>query len=346
MTSKQSDMLKMAAGLMNDDSVIVKIETLPHSLEYFVSWKEPAKGERVCPDCGSYHCNIKDAGTEQTIRHIPVGDKGTLITFHKPRFVCRNCGKSFYMYPAFAAPGMSISKQLFLLIFEKLTSTSRNLTEIARDTFTSPAIVLNVMDHCDTEKPSFLPETLCIDEFNGQTGTWNPSRKRFDTEKYHCNITDGNGTQSVVIDILSDTKVNALTDYFMEYPLLQRQKVKFFCADMRKGFSKVARRCFPQAKICIDPFHVVKLLTDALKDVRVREQSMLHGRISKAEDSDAERLARSDYEIVKNSQRLLTTSPFNANRPWNRREKQKQKKLRLERIFALAPDLKVAYDAL
>lgn len=226
MTTKHSEMLKLSANLNDPDSSIVKMETHPHSLEYFVSWKEPGKGDRICPECGSNHCNVKDKGETQTIRHIPISDRGTMITFHKPRFKCCDCGKSFFVHPSFVAPGLSISKQLFLLIYEKLTSTDRNRTEIARDTFTSPSIIDNVMDHCDTQKPSFLPETLCIDEFKGQSGYWDPEKKRFETEKYHCNITDGNGSQSVVIDILYQTSFNILKDYFMEYPLFQREKVK------------------------------------------------------------------------------------------------------------------------
>ena len=345
MTTKQPDLLNLAAGLNNDGCSIVNIRKNPHTLEYIVSWKEPGRGDRICPECGSNHCTVKDKGTEQTIRHVPVGDRGTLLTFHKPRFKCCDCGKSFFVHPPFAAPGISISKQLFLLIYEKLTSTDRNLTEIARDTCTTADIIMNVMDHCETGKPPFLPETLCIDEFKGESGYWDPRRKRFSTEKFHCNITDGNGSQSVVIDILYQTTFSVLHDYFMEYPLFQREKVKYFCTDMRSGFSKVAKHCFPHAKICIDPFHVVKLLTEALGDVRVREQNRLREQAARADDKTRSQ-AEADYKLVKDSQRMLVTSPFNENRPWNNPNRADEKKARMDRIFKLCPDLKVPYEAL
>lgn len=65
-----------------------------NSDEYRIRFKRlPA---RVCTHCGSTNCVIKDGGRDQTIRHTPVGRRGTLLTIHRRRFLCRDCGKTCY----------------------------------------------------------------------------------------------------------------------------------------------------------------------------------------------------------------------------------------------------------
>lgn len=330
------------------------------TVEFYVSWPEPRGEARVCPSCGGHHCVTKDSGTMQTVRHLPAGSRPSMVTFHKPRFLCRDCGRTFYVRPTWVVPDISVTSAVFLAVYEKLTSTSHSLTEIARETNTSVSIVRSIIDHIELGPPSSLPETLGIDEFLGNSGSYDPVRKRYLTEKYHCVIT--NASAGAVIDILYKATFADLHAYFSGFPLSARQRVKFFCADMRPGFSKVARACFPQAKICIDPFHVVKLITSALGEVRVDEWRRLKDRFLKtasrysnarkenrgsAEVIRLEALMKQqqeDYELVKNSQKLLTTSPYNENRFWNLNTERGEEKM--ERIFALSPDLETAHDAL
>ena len=346
------------AGLP-DGVTIDRYEKHAHTLELFVSWKEPALTERVCPKCGSTHCVKKDCGSTQTIRHVRTGIYGTLLTFHKPRFLCRECGAAFYARPPFAVPGMSVSVAVFLEIVALLTSTTHSLSDIAGATNTSPSIVLHAMYRISLDKPKSLPETIGIDEFHGKTGSYNRARKRFDTEKYHCVITDAE--QGSVIDVLYKATYRQLHSYFMEYPLFRRQNVRFFCTDMRSGFSKVARSCFPNAKICIDPFHVIKLITEAVNDVRIDEWHRLKAEagslLAQAGEADAAGeaavaeklradagLLKEHAEILRSSRRLLVTSPFNEDAYWNRHEKLRDEKYAA--VCTIAPSIKTARDAL
>lgn len=62
MTTKGAEMLKQLAGLTDSSGAKIDwIKTNLHSLELFVSWNEPEKRFRVCPDCGSTHCNKKES---------------------------------------------------------------------------------------------------------------------------------------------------------------------------------------------------------------------------------------------------------------------------------------------
>ena len=351
--------LEMILAGMPEGVKIERHEVHEHTIELFVTWDEPKRGARVCPGCGSRRCVKKDGGAMQTVRHMRSGMFGTLVTFHKPRFICRDCGRTFYMRPEWAVEGMSITSGLLLEIFKELTQTVQCIEQVARDTGSSPAIVRNVIRHIELGKPPRLPETIGIDEFHGRTGTYNRELGRFDTEKYHCAITDPEA--GFVTDILYKATFKELHEYFMDYPLILRQSVKFFCADMRGGFSKVARACFPNAKICIDPFHVVKLITDAISAMRIdiwrglakkaseaaalaavlRENGDLEGAAQKL--AEAARL-RDDSKLIKNSQRILMTSPFNDNAYWNRNPLKRDE--RLSEIYEAAPDLKPAREAL
>ena len=339
------------------DVKITKFKTHPHSIELFVSWKEPVGNARVCPACGGTHCVKKDSGAMQTVRHIPKNSStAILITFHKPRFLCKSCGKTFFVKPSWVVPFLSCTWYLVYEIFRELVSTTHSLTAIARHTCTSPAIVLAIMLRIPQPKPESLPQTLCIDEFHGKTGTYNPQRKRFDVERYHCVVVDGD--KSYVTDILYKATFPFLREYFMEYPLEKRMRVRFFCADMRSGFSKVARSCFPKAKICVDPFHVVKLLTSAISTVRQDEWRRLHKQllaieqqIAGCDDKDKKASLKkkrqklsNECDTVKCSQKLLVTSPYNESRYWTIHEDKRDQ--RLKALFALAPSLELPYTAL
>ncbi len=329
------------------------------TIELFVTWNEPERGKRICPRCHSNRCVKKDSGTSQTVRHLSSGSAGLLITFHKPRYVCKDCGRTFFLKPDWVDGNTSITRHLHLRIILELTGSTKCLKQIAADTCTTPAIVKSVMDNIHIEKPSRLPETLGIDEFHGQTGKYNKESGRFDTEKYHCVITDHDNSR--VIDILYKATFRELHGYFMEYHPIIRQQVRFFCSDMRSGFSKVARACFPNARICIDLFHVVKLLTEAISAIRVTSWRSLNDKAAAAmasavafrESGDMasyerkigeSRKLKDDAILIKNSQRLIVTSPYNESAYWNRNPDRRQE--RLNEIFAIAPDLKTAYEAL
>ena len=356
--NQQGSLQNHLAGLP-EDVQIERWEEHSNSIELFVKWKEPRGEDRRCPHCGSTRCVKKDKGTYQTVRHTPVGLSGTLVTFHKPRFKCRDCDKTFYLKPKWVQPNMALTTLSYFDIYSGLTSTSHSVKQIAIDTRTSVSLVSHVMDVVAPEKPKSLPVTIGIDEFHGRSGSYNPDTKHYDVEKYHCVITDIDA--GYVIDILLSPNYRCLHNYFMEYPLFIRQKVKFFCTDMRSGFSKIARNCFPNARICIDMFHVVKLLTEAISIIRTDNWKRLRNtslaRYAQAEEASdlgdtdlAEKLKceakglENDSSLIKASQKLLVTSPYNETAYWNQDYDRRDD--RLKAIFKVVPDLKTAHEAL
>ena len=166
MASKRK-ILEHALARLPEDTDIITFAQHEHSIELFVRYPEPKSRDVTCVHCGDSHCVLKDNGAKQTIRHISISGQGSLLTFHKPRFLCKECGHSFYFKPDWVCPSTCISEALRLEIIKLLTSTTHSIAEIARETFTTAYIVRSVMLNCEVDTPPCaLPETLCIDEFH------------------------------------------------------------------------------------------------------------------------------------------------------------------------------------
>ena len=306
---------------------IDRIVDHPRSIELFLSLPDQP---RLCPFCGSSDCVIKDSGRSLSVRHIAVAGKGSFLSVHVPRFLCKHCRSSFSMRPYFVHPSLKLSMAAWLNVCSGLMTT-RSLRDIAIDNCLTEPQVLSVLCSIDFPKPRFLPQTLCIDEFKGSSGVYDPEKKRWDISRFHCNLSDG--SLGCVIDILPRIDLAYLVPYFLEYSLDQRRRVQFFCCDMHGGFLSLARRCFPNAHVCIDMFHVVSLLNDNVSDVRRFLQKDLRARGDEA-----------SCQLLKRSARLLTTSSLNRRDYWG--DSFTKKTELLESALSLSETLREAYSAL
>lgn len=102
---------------------------------------------------------------------------------------------------------------------------------------------------------------------------------------------------------------------------------------MSNGFVSVTKKNFLNAKICIDPFHVIKRLNDVAGQVRLRYQNQFKNTGDMA-----------DCRKIKGIARLLKTKEINRQKYWGTRYHENLQRLR--DAFALASDLLEAYDAL
>ncbi|HIT67898.1 MAG TPA: transposase [Candidatus Merdisoma merdipullorum] len=109
------------------------------------------------------------------------------------------------------------------------------------------------------------------DKFKCNSGIWSSKQQKWYLNKYHCNISDGNS--HAVIDILDHISGTYLQKYFRTLSLEERKQVKYCYCDMSSSFSSLEKHVFPNAKICIDPFHVINRLNDMVDDVGRRYQN-------------------------------------------------------------------------
>ena len=79
-----------------------------------------------------------------------------------------------------------------------------------------------------------------------------------------CNAKNGK-----TIDLVLDRTTNNLDKYFSHYTEKARKRVKFVVMDMYSPYIDLIKKWFSNAKIIIDLFHIVQLITKSLNKTRI-----------------------------------------------------------------------------
>ena len=150
------------------------------------------------------------------------------------------------------------------------------------------------------------------------------------------------GRKGSIIAIIKGTKSETVIENLLKINRKLRLNVKEITLDMAGSMKLIAKRCFPNATQVVDRFHVQKLATEALQEIRIRyrweaielENNLLaEAKIKKTEievfengDTRKQLLARSRYLLYKSREK------------WTASQKQ-----RAEILFSEYPDLEKAY---
>lgn len=233
------------------------IENLSDRLILHVEMKRrPAN----CPCCGMLTDTIHDYRI-QTVKDSPIQGKTVHWQYRKRRYRCTNCGKRFYEKNWLLPKWHRLTNRLALQVIQRLQEkVSRK--DLSKEFNVSESTVCRWMNLTECGKPNDLPNVVSIDEFKGNV----------DGEKFQCILTAP--TEKRVLDILPDCKERHIYEYLQRFK--NRDQVQFFVSDMRKEYIAMAKHLFPNAKIVIDKFHVVRYCTWAVENVRKRVQKGLH----------------------------------------------------------------------
>ena len=295
--------------------------------QFFIDYP---KVNPLCPSCGSAHCNIKTSDKEQVLRHIAINRQPSFLVFKKKRYCCVDCGVSFYSVPDWMSLGIRMTQQLyFSIVFDLMTDKS--IHQIALDNGVTDSITSTLLENLPVSSPRRLPETLCIDEFKGDSGVWNSEKHKYDRDKFQTIIVDGD--DYCVIDVLPGKKSDDVKEWVRKFSLQQRQTVRYYCCDMYNGYVSVAKDLLPNAHICIDTFHVIEKLHDAMNAIRCAEENQAK------EEGDTDR-----YQLFFRLRRTLTTDRLNAEMKWGSRKAYNEK--RLKEAFNASPALSECYEML
>ena len=69
-------------------------------------------------------------------------------------------------------------------------------------------------------------------------------------------------------DFIITSRKYYLDDYFNEYTKVAKNDIQFFVTDMWDSYIVLAKKHFPQAKIIVDRFHLIKLVSTAINAIR------------------------------------------------------------------------------
>lgn len=103
----------------------------------------------------------------------------------------------------------------------------------------------------------YLPQHLSIDEFKSIKNVSGTISFLFTDAASHR-----------LINVVENRQLSHLEDYFLQYPLENRQAVRIVTMNMYSPYIKLVARCFPpHAQIVIDCFHIVQHLNRSLNSV-------------------------------------------------------------------------------
>jgi transposase len=153
------------------------------------------------------------------------------------------------------------------------------------------------------------------------------------------------GKKGALVAMVKGTKAETVIRILLKIPIGKRNKVKEVTLDMAGNMGLIVKKSFPKATRVIDRFHVQKLATEAIQEIRikhrweaidnendaieyVRKKGTLYvPKVLDNGDTLKQLLARSRYLLFKNPSK------------WT----QSQSK-RAEILFQYYPDLKKAYE--
>lgn len=218
---------------------------------------------KYCEKCGAiFDDQFEKHGFITSNIKIPdVSGYKTILKLHKQRYLCKHCNHAFTLKTNLTNHGCFISNNTKWKIANDLRKKISE-KDIAKNNNVSPNTVERIMDsYYDTVKihKNYLPEVLSFDEFK--------SVKSADgAMSFHmCN-----GITGMTIDIVEDRRLISLLKYFGNYSHKARASVKFIVIDMYSPYVSLINQMFPNAKIIIDSFHLIQLISRSLNKTRIK----------------------------------------------------------------------------
>lgn len=215
-----------------------------------------------CPKCGN--CDnkkiIKHGSKNSIVRILPVNGQPAAIELKKQRFLCKECKSTFIAETSLIKKFNSISNRLKMNILNNL-ALKISETDIAKLNHVSHSTVSRYIDNSfNSYKPDFLslPKNISFDEF-----------KSTKDAKGSMSFIFTDSQNKRIIDIVENRQLPFLIKYFSKFTKEARAMVETVCIDIYTPYMSLIKEMFPNAKIILDRFHIVNLLSRALNKTRI-----------------------------------------------------------------------------
>lgn len=227
---------------------------------------EPSRAAAACPGCGRDSRRVHARGRERGLWHgVVVGRLVELLTRSR-RLWCTGCAK------AFTAPLPQIGKwqrrtelaELFL----RQELQNQSFGAVSRKTGLGYWALRRVVER--SVAPISWEQLL--EQANGQGLRLGVDEHSFRHQDMVITITEV--AQHRVLTLLPDDRCRTLEAFLLGISPQVREQIREVCIDMKEGFRKTIERCLPQAKVVVDPFHVIQDANNRLDEARQIEQQM------------------------------------------------------------------------
>lgn len=156
----------------------------------------------------------------------------------------------------------------------------------------------------------------------------------------------GHGKKGSLVAMVRGTKSETVIRTLMLMPRSLRLKVKEITLDLSPTMKLIARRCFPNAILVSDRFHVQRLISEAVSDLRISHRwqaiDLENAEIALARETQR-RFVPHTFENGDTRKQLLARSRIVVMKHSGRWSESQRK--RAEILFREYPDIKQAYQA-
>ena len=281
------------------------------------SWRRPRCSGcgRVCPGYDHSHEPVRWV-------HLGIGAIRLVLEYAPRRVECPNCGVRVELVP-WARPGSRFTRP-----FEEMTAylaQSTNKTEVARMMGISWRTVGNIVERVVAEKldPTRLDglKRIGVDEFS--------YRKR---HRYLTTVVDHDTHR--IVWAAEGRSSETLDAFFDELGEERAKQIEIVTIDMSAAFIKSIQAKVPQAQVVLDLFHVLRLASDAVDEVRRDKVRQLKG----LDDPDG-------AAAIKKSRYALLKSPWNLSaKEWDKLAAIQKHNAPLYRAYLLKVSLAAVFE--
>ena len=256
---RDTHLLQLALGIVSPWFVAASaFDAGKKRLDITLDFKAGARFD--CPECKSAECPVHDT-VEKTWRHLDFFQHQAFLTARTPRITCTKCGVRLVTVP-WARPGSG-----FTLLFEGFAmALAMHLPIAIAAGFLKVTdqrlwrVVFHYVDAAVARMDLSGVTRVCIDETAAKRG-----------QDYITLAVDMDGRRVVfVADGRSADTVRQFADH-LEVRGGDASRIKQACIDMSPAFISGVTENLTEAEITFDRFHVMKLIGDAVDEVRRAE---------------------------------------------------------------------------
>jgi transposase len=220
-----------------------------------------------CPHCHSYTDEVHQ-NRPILVRDLPISGRKIYLKVPRRQFYCQNCQRYSTERLNFLEAGRNYTLRYEDYIYEKVKELTIEQVSVKEEL--SYERVSNIFRKISQKKTRDwgYPERLSIDEFSRKKG-------KSDFVTVVSDLDRGS-----LLEVINSHKSEEIIKSLEKIPLKVRENVKEVCVDMWGGFPKVIKAVFPNARLVIDRFHVMKLVNKAVNNIRLERN--LKGRKSRS----------------------------------------------------------------
>jgi transposase len=306
-------LFRMALGL-NDPWEVkeIKFDAEKQQLDIYMDF--PKGSKFLCPECDQL-CGVHDT-TQKTWRHLNFFQHLTYLHARIPRIKCAGHGVKTVSVPwSRPGAGFSLLFEALIMTFAKNGMTSKAISRLVGEHDTRIWRVLEYYVEASRSDANFSSVSMVgVDETSSSKG--------------HSYVTLFADMEERKVIFVADGKDHSTITEFkkdLEKHGGDAAEITDFSIDMSKAFIKGIGEEFENAEITFDKFHVIKLINDAVDQVRREEQKY------------CPELKRSRYAWLKNKEN-------HSEKQREIYEKLKDSTLKTARTYRIKETLQKLYD--